>query len=72
MNTSNDSSRNQVFLNHLAKSNNTFLEIKNFWKQNSVNLKNAKDMFQKQQNMKRNKQVSKIKEFIYDSILRFL
>lgn len=69
MNTSNDYSRNQAFLNHLAESNNSFLETKNFWKQDSVDLKNAKDTFQKQQNMKRNKQVSKIKEFTYDSVL---
>lgn len=71
INTSNDSSRNQAFLNHFAKSNNSFLETKNFWKQDSVDLKNVKDIFQKQQNRKRNKQVSKIKEFIYDNILQF-
>lgn len=70
MNTSNDSSRNQAFLNHLAKPNNSVLETKNFWKQDSVDLRNVKDTFQKQQNMKRNKQVGKIKEFIYDNILR--
>lgn len=60
INTSNDSSRNQAFLNHFAKSNNSFLETKNFWKQDSVDLKNVKDIFQKQQNRKRNKQVQVI------------
>lgn len=56
----NESSKNRQSLNHLAERNNSFLGINNFVQQDNLDSKDAKGTLQKQQNVKRNKQVSEI------------
>ncbi|XP_076766549.1 uncharacterized protein LOC143433211 [Xylocopa sonorina] len=55
-----DSLQNHTPLNHLVQWNNSFSGIKNFGKQDSASLRDAKDTAQRQPSIKRNKQVQVI------------
>lgn len=59
-NLKNDSSKNHGSLNHLAQWNNSFPGDINSEKQDDIDSKDTKDTLQRQQNIKRNKQVQVI------------
>ncbi|CAL7933775.1 unnamed protein product [Xylocopa violacea] len=65
-NLKDDPLKNHASLNHLVQWNNSFSEIKNLGKQDSADLKDAKDTAQRQPSVKRNKQVQVIIPYTSD------